>query len=79
MPIPCHRLEFAFKSVRYLFKTTYERSDDLTIATLVTYLNAAIPPDKHEDFDTTEVTKAAIALHERGDFVLEGDTLRLPD
>lgn len=65
--------------MRYLFRTTYERSDDLTIATLVTYLNAAIPPDKHEDFDTKEVTKAAMALHERGDFIFEGDTIRLPD
>ena len=70
-----NRLEFAFKSVRYLFKTTYERSDDLTIATLVTYLNAAIPPGKHEDFDTAEVTKAATALHERGSFVFQGDVL----
>lgn len=63
----------------YLFKTTYANSDDLTIATLVTYLNAAMPPDKHEDFDTTEVTKAAMALHERGDFVFIGDVIRLPE
>ncbi|KAI0792232.1 hypothetical protein C8Q75DRAFT_626390 [Abortiporus biennis] len=75
---PPGRLDFAFRSVRYLFRTTYERSDELTIATLVTYLNAAMPPDKHEDFDTTEVTKAAMTLHERGDFVFEGDVIRLP-
>ena len=71
--------DFVAKSVRYLFKTTYERTDDLTIATLVTYLNAAIPLDKHEDFDTTEVTKAAAAISERGDYVLEGDVLRICD
>ena len=49
----------------------------LTIASLVTYLNAAMPPDKHEDFDTGEVTKAAMALQSRGQFVLEGDVLRI--
>ncbi|CAL1714460.1 unnamed protein product [Somion occarium] len=76
---PAGRLDFAFKSIRHLFKTTYARSDDLTIATLVTYLNAAMPPDKHEDFDTTEVIKAATALHERGDFVFVGDVLRIPE
>ncbi|KAI0954778.1 hypothetical protein AcW1_006564 [Taiwanofungus camphoratus] len=74
---PSGRLAFIFSSVRYLFRTTYEKSDDLTIAALVTYLNAAMPPDKHEDFDTAEVTKAAMALHERGDFMFEGDVLRV--
>jgi len=74
---PLGRLEFAFRSVRYLFKSTYEGGDDLTIAALVTYLNAAMPPDKHEDFDTAEVTKAATALHEKGHFVFEGDVLRM--
>lgn len=73
------RFDFVAKSVRYLFKTTYERTDDLTIATLVTYLNAAIPLDKHEDFDTTEVTKAAAAISDRGEFVLQGDVLRIRD
>ncbi|KAH8104095.1 hypothetical protein BXZ70DRAFT_1005642 [Cristinia sonorae] len=76
---PAGRLDFVSKSVRYLFRTTYERSDELTIATLVTYLNAAIPPDKHEDFDTTEVTKAAAAMSDGSDFVLEGDVLRIRD
>lgn len=61
----------------HLFNTTYEPSDELTIASLVTYLNAAMPPDKHEDFDTAEVTKAAMALQARGQFVLEGDVLRI--
>ncbi len=56
---------------------TYERADELTIATLVTYLNATMPPDKHEDFDTAEVTKAAMALQERGSFVFEGDVIRI--
>lgn len=62
--------------MQYLFRTTYDHSDELTIAALVTYLNAAIPPDKHEDFDTTEVTKTAMVLHERGEFSFEGDVLR---
>ena len=66
------------RSVKYLFKTTYDHSDELTIAALVTYLNAAIPPDKHEDFDTTEVVKTAKVLRDRGEFAFEGDTLRMP-
>ena len=77
--VPCgHRVEFVSRSIRHLFRITYERSDELTIAALVTYLNAAMPPDKHEDFDTAEVTKAMTALHERGAFVFEGDVIRLP-
>lgn len=69
---------FVSHSVQHLFKTTYEHSDELTIAALVTYLNAAIPPDKHEDFDTTEVTKTAMILSERGELSFEGDVLRMP-
>ena len=72
-------MDFTLKSIRYLFRTTYDRSDDLTIASLVTYLNAAMPADKHEDFDTTEVTKAATALHDRGDVRFEGDIVRMSD
>lgn len=75
---PC-RLEFVSRSIRHLFRITYERSDELTIAALVTYLNAAVPPDKHEDFDTAEVTKTMTALHERGAFVFEGDVIRIPN
>lgn len=72
------RIEFISRSVQYLFRTTYDHTDELTIAALVTYLNAAIPPDKHEDFDTTEVTKTAMVLRERGEFSFEGDILRMP-
>lgn len=61
----------------YLFATTYESSDDMTISALLTYLNAAMPPDKHEDFDTSEVVKAAVALQEKGHIAFEGDMLRL--
>ncbi|EIW75303.1 hypothetical protein CONPUDRAFT_169667 [Coniophora puteana RWD-64-598 SS2] len=71
------RTNFIFSSIAYLFMTTYEPSDDMTISSLLTYLNTTIPPDKYEDFDTTEVVKAAAALQERGDIVFEGDTLRL--
>ncbi|KAL1940721.1 hypothetical protein VTO73DRAFT_7762 [Trametes versicolor] len=74
---PTGRLEFVARSIRHLYRVTYERADELTIATLVTYLNATMPPDKHEDFDTAEVTKAAMALQERGSFVFEGDVIRL--
>ncbi|KAI0630482.1 hypothetical protein C8Q77DRAFT_1219460 [Trametes polyzona] len=74
---PAGRLEFVARSIRHLYRVSYERSDELTIATLVTYLNATMPPDKHEDFDTAEVTKAATALHERRSFIFEGDVIRL--
>jgi hypothetical protein len=56
----------------------------MTISALLTFLNAAMPPDKHEDFDTAEVVKAAAAIKERGsgiggrgNIVFEGDMLRL--
>ncbi|KAG2141826.1 hypothetical protein DEU56DRAFT_794861 [Suillus clintonianus] len=73
------RMDFIFSSIAYLFMTTYDSTDDMTISSLLTYLNSAIPADKHEDFDTAEVVKAAAALQDRGDIIFEGDMLRLPD
>ncbi|KAH7922070.1 hypothetical protein BV22DRAFT_1037875 [Leucogyrophana mollusca] len=73
------RMSFIFSSISYLFMTTYETTDDMTISALLTYLNAAMPVDKHEDFDTAEVVKAAAALQDRGDIIFEGDMLRLTD
>ncbi|KAF8468088.1 hypothetical protein DFH94DRAFT_285834 [Russula ochroleuca] len=70
------RLDFTRNSVAYLFRTTYAPADSLTIAALVAYMNAALPPDKHEEFDTAEVTRAAKTLHDRGSVVFEGDTLK---
>jgi hypothetical protein len=35
-----------------------------------------VPPDKHEDFDTTEVLGAATVLQARGMLELRGDVLR---
>jgi len=73
------RMDFIFSSIAYLFMTTYDSTDDMTISSLLTYLNSAMPADKHEDFDTAEVVKAAAALQDRGDIVFEGDMLRLPE
>lgn len=70
---------FIFLAIDHLFCTTYENSDDMTISSLLTYLNAAMPPDKHEDFDTSEVVKAVAAFKEKGKVIFEGDTLRLVD
>ena len=70
------RRNFISFSVDFLFNTTYEATDDMTISVLLTYLNAAMPLDKHEDFDTSEVTKAAVAMHEKGKIAFEGDVLR---
>ena len=49
----------------------------MTISALLIYLNAAMPPDKHEDFDTTEVVRAVATLQDQGEISFEGDTLRL--
>ncbi|KAK7055994.1 hypothetical protein R3P38DRAFT_3566271 [Favolaschia claudopus] len=75
---PGGRRNFIFASVDYLFRTTYEASDDMAVSALLTYLNAAMPTDKHEDFDTGEVVRAASALaaREKERYVLEGDMLR---
>ncbi|KAF8635144.1 hypothetical protein AX15_000525 [Amanita polypyramis BW_CC] len=76
---PTGRREFVLASIEYLFRTTYENTDDMTVSALLVYLNAAMPPDKHEDFDTAEVTKSAAMLHEKGRIIFEGDLIRLPD
>ena len=49
----------------------------MPISALLAYLNAAIPQDKHEDFDTCEVVRGVVALQERGWMKLEGDILRV--
>lgn len=77
-PFTFYSINFIFSSIAYLFMATYESTDDMTISSLLTYLNAAMPPDKHEDFDTAEVAKAVAALSDKGDIIFEGDTLRLP-
>lgn len=71
------RKQFILASIGHLFATTFESTDDLSISTLVGYLNVAIPQDKYEDFGTSEVIKAAAALQEDGHLVFEGDMLRL--
>ncbi|KAJ7027713.1 hypothetical protein C8F04DRAFT_1237980 [Mycena alexandri] len=79
------RRAFIFASVDYLFRTTYESSDDMSVSALLTYLNAAMPTDKHEDFDTGEVVRGVSALaspareqgRAPGRYVLEGDMLRM--
>jgi hypothetical protein len=43
------------------------------------YLNAAMPQDEHEDFDTSEVAQAVAAMKEKGRIPFEGDMLRLID
>ncbi|KAF6742386.1 hypothetical protein DFP72DRAFT_830633 [Ephemerocybe angulata] len=79
------RKAFLESSIQFLFLTTYEASDDMTIAALLTYLNAAMPVDKHEDFDTLEVVSYVMALMKEdegrksraGRVVLLGDVVRL--
>lgn len=68
-------MAFISASVEHLFKTTYDRGDELSVGALVNYLNAAMPADKHDDFDVQEVTRAAASLAKTGVLVLEGDRL----
>jgi len=51
----------------------------MSISALLAYLNAAMPQDKHEDFDTSEVARAVAAMKEKGRIIFEGDMLRLVD
>ncbi|KAI9459734.1 hypothetical protein BJY52DRAFT_358082 [Lactarius psammicola] len=74
---PADRLNFTRYSIACLFRTTYTPADALTIAALVAFMNAALPPDRHEEFDTAEVTRAAKTLHDRGRIAFQGDTLKL--
>ncbi|KIM39412.1 hypothetical protein M413DRAFT_190785 [Hebeloma cylindrosporum] len=76
---PSGRKQFVFGSVEYLFATTYESTDEMSISALLAYVNAAMPQDKHEDFDTSEVARAVAAMTEAGRVVFEGDILRLTD
>lgn len=73
------RKQFILSSIGHLFSTTFESTDDLSISTLVGYLNIAIPQDKYEDFGTSEVIKTAAALQNDGYIVFEGDMLRLAE
>ena len=70
------RTHFVHTSVTHLLSTTYAPSDALRVSALLAYLNAAMPPDKHEDFDTAEVSRAALALHAAGTVAHTGDVLR---
>jgi hypothetical protein len=61
-----HRAAFVQRSIAHLYGMTYERTNELTLASLLAHLNCAVPPDKHGDFDTTEVLRAATVLQARG-------------
>ncbi|KAJ3928548.1 MAG: hypothetical protein NXY57DRAFT_901816, partial [Lentinula lateritia] len=80
VPVPPRVKQFVSHSIAYLFQTTYDcspcSSDELSISALVAYLNAAMPMDKHEDFDTAEVVRCVGALREKGRVLLEGDVVR---
>ena len=51
----------------------------MSISALLAYLNAAMPQDKHEDIDTSEVARAVASMKEKGRIIFEGDMLRLID
>lgn len=64
---PSGRKTFILTSITHLFSTTFDNSTDvLSVRALVAYLNAALPPDKWEEFDEKEV-KSALEGDECGD------------
>ncbi|KAF8224522.1 hypothetical protein L208DRAFT_1369278 [Tricholoma matsutake] len=64
---PSGRKTFILTSITHLFSTTFDTSTDvLSVRALVAYLNAALPPDKWEEFDEKEV-KSALEGDECGD------------
>ncbi|KAJ7587865.1 hypothetical protein C8J56DRAFT_1082229, partial [Mycena floridula] len=67
---------FIAYSITHLFSTTFTPHDNLTISALVSYLNGAMPQDRREDFDTSEVVKGVFSLSERGRVRLEGDVIK---
>ncbi|KAG6816377.1 hypothetical protein H0H87_006589 [Tephrocybe sp. NHM501043] len=69
------RRHFIAASIAQLRSTTYEPQDEMSVSALLTYLNAAVPADKYEDFDTAEVVRALGVLRERGRVRLEGDLI----
>ncbi|KNZ74461.1 hypothetical protein J132_06838 [Termitomyces sp. J132] len=64
-------------AITYLRSTTYEPADEMSVSALVAYLNAAVPVDKYEDFDTGEVVRVLGGLRERARVRLEGDLVWL--
>ena len=75
------RRAFVHTSAAHLFRTTYdpEEKDVLTVSSLLTYINAALPPDRCEEFDTSEVARALHGLEGGGEsrgVALEGDVIR---
>lgn len=106
------RVRFVRFSIEHLWRTTYESSDEMTVETLLGYLNAgmffvcfdpsmrrsalrskyikmnvnavlsflllAMPPDKHEDFDIVEVTRAVGSLRDAGRVRFEGNVISQP-
>ncbi|TRM56116.1 hypothetical protein BD626DRAFT_520872 [Schizophyllum amplum] len=75
------RRAFVHTSAAHLFRTTYDTAagDLLTVSALLTYVNAALPADRCEEFDTTEVARALHGLEGGGEsrsVALEGDVIR---
>lgn len=76
---PRGRTHFIHSSITHLFRTTYDTTDELSVSTLLAYLNAAVPQDKHEDFDMGELVKALGSLRDGERVSFEGDVVGLLD
>ena len=70
-----YRRLFICSWITHLFQTSFEDDDYLTVPTVLTSLNASLPPGKYVDFDEEEVA-TAIGAGQRKGFVLEGDIIR---
>lgn len=76
---PRGRTNFIHSSIVHLFRTTYDPTDELSVSTLLSYLNAAVPQDKHEDYDMGELVKALGLLRDGGRLTFEGDVVGLTE
>ncbi|EEB98220.1 hypothetical protein MPER_02315 [Moniliophthora perniciosa FA553] len=77
---PTARNRFIHHSIHHLFSSTFSLSEDeLSVSTLLAYLNAAMPEGRWEDFDTGEVVRAVVGFRDVGREIveLEGDLIRV--
>ena len=73
-----HSLAYTFQSIAYLFNTSYQGADDMSLDTLTNFMNRCIPRDK--SYDDQEVGAHVGILGERKQLVFtrEGGVQLLP-
>lgn len=62
-----HRLAYTYQSIAYLFSTSYQGADDMSLDTLTNFMNRCIPQEKM--YDGQEVSGHVAILGERKQLV----------